>query len=104
MLEEAHEPVPGVHVAEALVGERHELRDLVLEQRVDELLLVGEAAIDGADAYARAPGDLVERDGQAFLGERVARGFDDALAVALGIAPQGPVGGGGRGGHRKGKC
>ena len=62
-----------------------------LEQRVDELLLVGEAAVDRADADARAAGDLVERDRQPVLGERLARGREDALAVALGVAAQGAV-------------
>ena len=45
----------------------------VLEERVDQLLLVGEAAVDGADADARVMGDVVQGDVEAALGEHLAR-------------------------------
>ena len=50
----SHEPVPRVVGLQALLGERRERLHAVLEQRLDELLLVREAAVDRADADARA--------------------------------------------------
>ena len=87
-LEEAHEARPRVLGEQGRLGLGRELVQAALEQRVDELLLVGEAAVDRADADARPAGDLVERDRQAVLGERRARGIEDALAVALRVTAQ----------------
>ena len=61
----------------------------LLEQLVDQLRLVGEAAVDGADADAGVVGDVVERDAEAALGEQLARGVEDPLTVALGVARSG---------------
>ena len=59
----------------------------LLEERVDQQLLVRVAAVDGADADARVTGDVVEGDGQPALGEELPGGGQDALAIALCIAP-----------------
>jgi hypothetical protein len=80
-------------VTQPRLGERDDLPDALLEEGVDELVLVGEAAVDGADADAGAACDLVERHRQPALGERRVSGLEDPLAVALGIAAQGTVGG-----------
>ncbi len=88
LLEKADQPVPRVLGDEALLGERDELLHAVLEQRVDQLLLVREAPVDGSDADARALRDRVERHGQALLGERLAGGGEDPQPVALRVASQ----------------
>jgi hypothetical protein len=51
---------------------------------------VGEAAVQGGDAHAGTPGDLVEGRVGALLDDDVAGGGQEPLAVALGISPQPP--------------
>ena len=101
-----HQAVPGV------VGVRHRLGhlgqrvDMILEQRLDQLLLRREAAVDGADAQARMPGDVVQRHIESTVGEHFGRGGQDALPVAFGVPAKrafaGIVGGAGAG-RRSGK-
>ena len=71
-LEEVHEPGPRVRVGRRRLGERDELVDPLLEQRLDELLLLGEPPVHRPDADPRAPCDLVHRHGEAALGEGLA--------------------------------
>jgi hypothetical protein len=79
------------------LGQRDELADALLEERLDEQLLLREAAIDGAHPHAGVLGDVVHGDGQPALGERLRGRLQDAVAVALGIAPQRARGGGAHG-------
>ena len=64
------------------------LGQLDLEERVDQLVLVREAPVGGPHADAGAVGDVVERHVQAALGEQLARGVEEPLAIALGVAAQ----------------
>jgi hypothetical protein len=93
VLHEVHEARPRVVLVEGLQRDGLDGRDAVLEERVDQLLLVREAAVDGAHADAGATGDLVQRDLQAVLGEALGGRREDALPVALGVAAQRAVGG-----------
>ncbi len=61
------------------------------KRAADQCLLVGEAAVDGADADAGRPGDLIEGGVEAALGEDLRRGGEDALPVPLGIAAEGAL-------------
>ena len=82
-------PSHGSSIASACSAIAHDRLDPLLEERVDQLLLVREAAVDGADADAGVVGDVVQRHAQPALGEQLSRGGQDALAVALGVLAQG---------------
>src|SRR5262249_53881415 len=73
-----------------LLGQRDDLPDALLEQRVEQQLLVREAPVHGADADAGEPCDLVQRDAQAAVREPLAGGLQDALPVALGVSSHVP--------------
>ena len=91
--EQADEAVPRILAFGRGAGGLRHLPDAVLEQRVDQQLLVGEAAVDGAYADACLARDVVVRAAQPALGEDDAGGLEDALAVALGVAAQRALGG-----------
>ena len=86
--EERLQPEPRVRGGEGLLGDLHDGVHAVVEERVDQLFLVAEPPVDGADADARVVGDVVERDLEATRREDLAGGREDALAVAGGIAAE----------------
>ena len=86
--EQPREALPRVVLIGRGTGGVRHLLDALLEQRVDQQLLVGEAAVDRPDADAGLARDVVVRAAQPALGEDDARGLEDALAVALGVAAQ----------------
>ena len=53
--------------------------------RVDELVLVGEAPVGGADPDSGMVGNIVERDLQPVLGEQLTTGDQQPLAIAGGV-------------------
>ena len=53
-----------------------------LGERLEQVLLGREVAVDGADADPGGAGDLVDLRVEAVLGELLARGVEDLLAVA----------------------
>ncbi len=67
-----------------------ETLEVLLGERLDQRLLRREMAIDGADADARAAGDVLDLRLQADLGEGGGGGGDDLLAIAARIGAQGP--------------
>src|SRR3954452_24025587 len=77
--------VPRIRVLEPLLVDPLPLVELLLEERVDQELLVGEAPVDGADADARVMSDVVQRDAEPALGEQLPRRLEDALPVPLGV-------------------
>ena len=85
-LEEANETLPRVLVMERLLGQGDELADALLEERLDEQVLLREAAVDGTHADAGVGRDVVHRDRQATLGERLLRSLEDPAAIALCVA------------------
>src|SRR3954454_17727258 len=87
-LEEVLQPLPRVVALERPLGQRDEVIDPLLEERIDELVLVGEAPVRGAHAHAGMARDLVQADGEALLREELAGGIEDPLAVALGVSSQ----------------
>ena len=76
----------------ARLGERDESLDPLLEKRLDELLLLGEAPVDRADADARRGARSRPSSRRARARRTLARGCEDALPVALGVAAQGALG------------
>ena len=74
----------------ACIGERADVGEARLEERLDQLLLVGEAPVDRPDADARVVGDVVQGDLEAALREQVAGRREDPQAVALGVLPERP--------------
>ena len=83
---------PRIAVGERVVEAAHELLEALLEQRGDQVVAVAEAAVGGADADARAAGDLVHRRVEPALGEHGARGDEQAGAVAGGVGAKGALG------------
>src|SRR4051812_17242289 len=77
--------MPRVRVIEAFLVDAGPFVELLLEERVDEQLLVGEAPVDGADADAGVMSDVVQRYGEAPLRKELPRRVDDALPVSLGV-------------------
>ena len=84
----AAEALPRVRVGQRGLDRRGVLGHPVREGRGDQVLAGGEAAEQRRDPDAGAAGDLVQRGVQALLGEDLAGGVDDALAVALRVRPQ----------------
>ena len=79
---------PGdLHEVRAVLERLEQLRELLLEERVDQGLLVGEATVDGADSDAGVVRDVVEGDAEATLREELARRLEDPLPVPLRILP-----------------
>jgi len=76
---------------------RLDVVDLGLEQRVDQRVLVREAAVDGPHPHARGGRDVVQRDAEAALGEHLSRGGEDPLPVAFGVDAESLLGDLGRG-------
>jgi hypothetical protein len=85
LLEEGRERVPGVWILAGGLEQAHDLAELVVEQLFDQQSLVREVTVDGADADVGVVGDVVQRHAQAAVGEELARGGQDALAIAHGV-------------------
>ena len=64
------------------------LFETLLEERLDDLLLVGEASIGGADADAGVRGDVVHRHVESAQCEDLARRGQQPFAVAFGVLAQ----------------
>jgi hypothetical protein len=61
--------------------------DGVGQDGVQQRRPVWEAAVQGGDADPGLAGDLLQRGFQAVVAEHLPGGFDDGVAVALGVAP-----------------
>ena len=70
-------------------GGRQDLLERQPQQLVDQRVLAGEPAVDRADAHAGPRGDLLHAGVGAGLAEHLARGVEDAVIVAHGVAPCG---------------
>lgn len=79
-LEVRGEPLPGVWSLKCVQSERGHLVEVLLEDGVDQFVLVGEAAVDGAHADAGVRGDVVERHLEAARSEDLSGGREDARA------------------------
>ena len=88
--EAATSPSHGSSISSASAAIALDRGDLLLEQLVDQRLAVREAPVDGPDADAGVPGDVVEADVDAALGEEDPRRREDPLPVALGVLAQRP--------------
>src|SRR5438067_5144052 len=89
LLEKPGEAGPGVVRGGRLLRQANELREGVLEHRVDEVLLRREVAVERSHPDARMPGELLDRDLDAGAGEELPRARDEPLVVAAGVAAQG---------------
>ena len=81
------EPVP-VGTGQRPLGGRRHLLKCEPQQLIDEGVLAGELAVDGADAHAGPGGDLLHAGAGAGFAEHLTRGVDDAVVVADGAAPR----------------
>jgi len=104
VLQVGDERLPRVGRREGLFRDGHHGVDAVREQLGDEGLLVGEPAVDGADADAGLAGDVVQGGLKAALGEHLGGGEQDALPVPLGIAAQRPLASAAAGCHNAVRC
>ena len=82
------EAAPGIWVFQRLLGERGDLVETLLEERFDDLLLVGEAPVGGADPNAGVRCDVVHRHVEPALREDLAGRGQQPSAVALGVLAQ----------------
>jgi hypothetical protein len=71
-----------------------DLLEALLEELVDQLRLVGEAPVDGADADPGVMRDVVERDAEAALRKQLAGGVEDLAPIEFGVLAQRAVGDG----------
>ena len=85
----AHGSLSSSHLRRTALGEFGELQP---EQLADQHVLRGEVAVERADANAGAPRDVLHLGLLTVLGERLASGIEDALAVAERVGAH-------RGGH-----
>src|SRR5699024_5420561 len=83
--EVGHDTVPRVRLSQCVIEDGLELLGLPHMDRVDELVLVGEAPVGGADPASGMVGDIVERDLQPVLGEQLTTGDQQPLAIAGGV-------------------
>src|SRR5690606_1752426 len=74
----------GGGAVQLVVDQRHVVQGDLLDERVP----VGEPPVEGGDADAGAPGDLLQRCVDALLEEDLSGRADDLLAVAAGVRPQ----------------
>jgi hypothetical protein len=83
---EADQSFPRVGHCGGGAGHGSDLFDALPEKGVDELLLVGEASVDGADPDIGSGGNVVEGDLEAFGREDPGSGGEDPEAVGFGVA------------------
>ncbi len=88
LLQAGRQPVPRVGIVGRLPGGCLDLVDHRVEDRVDQLFLVGEVPVGGAHAEPRVPGHVVEGRGQAPVAEHLAGRGQQTTPVQLGVAPQ----------------
>src|SRR3954447_961440 len=94
-LEEAGQAGPGVCVVRRFAGETDDLVEGVLEDRVDQLVLRREVAVERPHSDAGVLGDLLHGDVDTAVGEELARGGNELGSIAESVAT-----GGGGNGHR----
>ena len=87
--ERRHDALPWIGHRQTGDRDRLELGKALLEERLDQDLLVGEAPVDGSDADARVARDVVEGHLEPARGEELARGVHDAPPVSLGVGAEG---------------
>ena len=78
----------GSSISSASRRRREHLLEAVERERVEQRLLGREVAVDGADADARAAGDVVHLRVAAVLGEDRSRRLQDPLAIAPGVGAE----------------
>jgi hypothetical protein len=76
------EASPGIGIGQTLAGDLREVRESLVDQGLEQVLLVREMPVDGADADSRGASELAHVDVEAVLGELLSRCGNDALAVA----------------------
>ena len=81
-------PAQGSSAAQRIAGQRDELVEVILEDRVDQGGLAREAAVERADADTGTARDLLHARLEAVGAERLVRRADDPLAVLGGVAAQ----------------
>ena len=86
LFEEAGKSFPRVVLGELGFGDGGEFGHDVFVELVDQVVLVGVATVDSADADAGALGDLVEGRLKPALGEGRECSLEDLLPVAFGVA------------------
>lgn len=87
-VEKVDKTFPGVGHLSGGGGDRFDLGTPRVEQCLDQFVLAGEAAIDGADADAGVLRDVCQRGVESLGSEHLASGVEDALEVGLGVGPK----------------
>ena len=84
--------LPGIGLLERLLRRSGNAIEVTLEDGVDERVLRGEAAVEGAHPDVGAAGDLLHARVGAELGERPLRSLEDPLAVLSRVAAERSIG------------
>ncbi|QIP42378.1 hypothetical protein G9444_5135 [Rhodococcus erythropolis] len=87
-VEKVDKTFPGVGHLSGGGGDRFDLGTPRVEQCLDQFVLAGEPAIDGADADAGVLRDVRQRGVESLGSEHLASGVEDALEVGLGVGPK----------------
>ena len=82
---EALEAVPRIGVLEAPRGRLGEADEAIVGERLEEILLGREVAVDRPNSHPCPAGDLLDPNVEAVLGEAGARGVQDAATVTPGV-------------------
>ena len=82
---------PAVGLGRGRLGDRDELADATLEDRLDERLARREMPVERADPETGAARDLLERGVDSLLGEHLARRRDEQLVVPLRVRDADPA-------------
>jgi hypothetical protein len=90
---ELEDRLAGVHLGEHRLGDLDVAPLGLVDHRLEELGLVGEAPVQRAHPDVRPLGDRFHGGAVALLGEDQAGGVEDAGQVDLGVAAQGPAAG-----------
>ena len=78
-------PSPGSSASSGGIGGLGEAHEALVGERLEQVLLGREVAVDRADAHPGVARDLVDLRVEPLLGEQLARGHEHLGAVAPGV-------------------
>ena len=84
--QERAEGAPGVGIGQGRLRAGHHPVHLLIEERVDQIRPLGEAAVHRAHPDARHAGDLVESHVESLRGEHLTRPTNSAAVVAASVS------------------
>jgi hypothetical protein len=86
--EHPNEPIPRLWIVEGIFCDCRELGEALLEDRRNQVVLVGEPAVERSHPDSRAARDLVDAGIEPALAEHGLRCDEDRIAIPLSITPK----------------